>query len=324
MNYRKLGRTGYDVSEIGYGGWGIGGAMWGGADDQESLRALHRAIELGVNFIDTALSYGDGHSEQLVGAVVRERPERIYAATKIPPKNGLWPARPGIPIEEAFPYRYILECAEKSLAHLGMERIDLLQFHVWNPEWDANEEWKRAVEDLKRDGKVAHFGVSVNDYQPESVLETIESGLIDTVQVIYNIFDQRAREKLFPACRRLDIGVIARVPLDEGGLTGKIDESAQFPDGDFRRYYWTAERRRELVRRLRDIEEAAGPGRLPLPELALRFCLAPAEVSAVIPGMRKLHNVEANCAVSGKAPLDDALLKRLEDRQWIRDFYPGR
>src|SRR3989442_2115123 len=175
MKYRKLGRTGFEVSEIGYGAWGIGGSQWLGGSDDESLAALRRAIELGVNFIDTALAYGSGHSEQLVGQVVRQTPHKIYIATKVPPKNQLWPARPGIPIEQVFPEDYILACTEKSLKNLDMESIDLQQLHVWNPEWIASDHWRRAFEKLKKSGKVRAVGVSINDHQPDSALELIDT-----------------------------------------------------------------------------------------------------------------------------------------------------
>src|ERR1700691_3444210 len=234
MKYRRLGRTDFEIGEVGYGAWGIGGTQWLGGTDDESLTALRRAIDLGLNFIDTALAYGAGHSERLVGQVVRDAGRRIYVATKVPPKNQLWPARPGIGIEQVFPYDYILRSTERSLKNLGVETIDLLQLHVWNPEWIARDEWRRAFEELKRSGKVRFVGISINDYQPDSALEIIRTGLIDSVQVIYNIFDQSPARNLFPLTLEHNIGVIARVPLDEGGLSGKIDEKTVFPPGDFR------------------------------------------------------------------------------------------
>ena len=219
MRCRVLGRTGFSVSEVGFGAWGIGGKMWLGACDSESLAALRRAFDLGLNFIDTALAYGDGHSETLVGKAVREHGGKIYVATKVPPKNYLWPARPGIGIDKVFPYDYIVRSTERSLKNLGLETVDLQQLHVWNPEWTDREEWRRAADDLKLAGKVRAFGISINDHEPDSALEVLKTGLIDTVQVIYNIFDQTPEENLFPLCQALNVGVLARVPLDEGGLT---------------------------------------------------------------------------------------------------------
>lgn len=321
MQYRKLGRTNFEISEIGYGAWGIGGTQWLGGTDDESLAALRRAVEMGLNFIDTALAYGAGHSEQLVGRVAREAGRRIYVATKVPPKNQLWPARPGIGIERVFPYDYILRSAERSLKHLGMDTIDLLQLHVWNPAWIARDEWRRALEELKRSGKVRAVGISINDHQPDSALEIIETGLIDTVQVIYNIFDQSAERKLFPLAMARDIGVIARVPLDEGSLTGKIDEHTRFAPGDFRVGYFRGPRKKQVREHveslLRDLAVDAGA----LPEIALRFCLSHPAVSSVIPGMRTLRNAEANCAVSGKGPLPEGTLAVLRRHAWDRNFY---
>jgi aryl-alcohol dehydrogenase-like predicted oxidoreductase len=321
MKYRKLGRTGFEVSEIGYGAWGIGGSQWLGGSDDESLAALRRAIELGVNFIDTALAYGSGHSEQLVGQVVRQTPHKIYIATKVPPKNQLWPARPGIPIEQVFPEDYILACTEKSLKNLDMESIDLQQLHVWNPEWIASDHWRRAFEKLKKSGKVRAVGVSINDHQPDSALELIDTGLIDTVQVIYNIFDQGPERALFPKTLEKNIGVLARVPLDEGALTGNINESTTFPSGDFRNYYFKGDRKRQVVKHVNALLRDLGIDASELPEIALRFCLSHPAVSSVIPGMRSRRNVERNCAVSDKGPLPADMVAVLKRHAWDRNFY---
>ena len=321
MKYRKLGRTNWQVSEIGYGAWGIGGALWQGAKDDESVAALRQAISLGLNFIDTALAYGDGHSEQLVGKVVRDTGHKIYVATKVPPKNQLWPAQPGIGIEEVFPYDYIMKSTETSLKNLGLEAIDLQQLHVWNPEWIGRDEWRRAFEDLKRSGKVKAVGVSINDHQPDSALELIRTGLIDTVQVIYNIFDQSPGRNLFPLCIEKNIGVLARVPLDEGSLTGAITEASTFPPGDFRNDYFQGDRKRQVAERVEAIRRDLGLANGELPAVALRFCLSDPAVSTVIPGMRTRRNVEANMAVSDAGPLHDRTLAQLKQHAWERNFY---
>src|SRR4051794_21473344 len=202
MRYRKLGRTGVEVSEVGYGAWGIGGNQWKGATDDESVQALRRALELGLNFIDTALAYGEGHSERLVGSVVKTAPGRVFVATKVPPKNRIWPAAPGSRIEDVFPYDYIIESTETSLRNLGLDTIDLQQLHVWDPGWIHRDEWKRAFDDLRRAGKVRFLGISINDHQPDTALEIVANGLIDTVQVIYNIFDQSPQRNLFAAVEK--------------------------------------------------------------------------------------------------------------------------
>jgi aryl-alcohol dehydrogenase-like predicted oxidoreductase len=321
MKYRKLGRTQFEISEMGYGAWGIGGTQWLGGNDAEALAALRRAIDLGLNFIDTALAYGEGHSEQLVGQVVRDAGRRIYVATKVPPKNQLWPAQPGIGIEQVFPYDYILRSTERSLKNLGVETIDLQQLHVWNPEWLARDEWRRALEELKRSGKARAVGISINDHQPDSALEVIETGLIDTVQVIYNIFDQSPERKLFPLAMARDIGVIARVPLDEGSLTGKIDEHTRFAPGDFREGYFQGDRKRQVREHVDSLLRDLGVDAASLPEIALRFCLSNPAVSTVIPGMRSLRNAEANCAAPGRGPLPAETLAVLRRHAWDRNFY---
>jgi aryl-alcohol dehydrogenase-like predicted oxidoreductase len=309
------------VSEIGYGAWGIGGTQWGGADDDESLQALHRAIDRGVNFIDTALAYGGGRSERLVGQVVRERSETVYVATKVPPKNGIWPAPAGVPADEAFPADYVRECAERSLANLGLERIDVLQLHVWSDEWADQGSWREAADELRATGAVRAFGVSINDHQPANSLRLIETGAVDTVQVIYNVFDQSPEDELFPACREHGVGVIARVPLDEGGLTGRIGPDTQFPEGDFRDSYFRGDRKRELHERVSAIVEDLGVPMDELPEVALRFVLSEPTVSTVIPGMRSLRNVERNVAVSDGDDLPADWRQKLSAHRWVRDFY---
>ena len=321
MRYRKLGKTGFHVSEIGYGAWGIGGTQWVGGDDQQSLLALRHAIELGLNFVDTALAYGDGHSEQLVGEAVRHSGHKIYVASKVPPKNQLWPARPGISISDVFPYDHIVASTEHSLKNLGLDTIDIQQLHVWNPEWIQRDEWKRAFEDIKRSGKAQAVGVSINDHEPDSAREIIESGLIDTVQVIYNIFDPTPAASLFPAAVKRNVGVIARCPLDEGALTGKIDQFTQFESGDFRAGYFKGDRKKQVSEHVAAIQRDLHIRNGILPEVALRFCLSNPAVSSVIPGMRTLANVESNCGIPGRGPLPDKILAILEKHAWEHNFY---
>jgi aryl-alcohol dehydrogenase-like predicted oxidoreductase len=321
MRYRTLGKTGWQVSEIGYGAWGIGGKQWLGGSDGESTRALRHAIDLGLNFIDTALAYGDGHSEQLVGQAVRESGQPIRISTKIPPRNRLWPARAGIDIEEVFPYQYILDCTEESLRNLGVDSIDLQQLHVWNPEWLHREEWRRGLEAIRTSGKVRAVGISINDHQPSSALDLIRTGLIDTVQVIYNIFDQSPEKELFPLCQERGIGVLARVPLDEGSLTGTITADTRFDKGDFREFYFRGDRRKQVAERVAALaaDLRGVPGTLP--EIALRFCLSHPAVSMVIPGMRRVGNVDSNCASSDLGSLPVEVLTILKRHAWDKNFY---
>jgi aryl-alcohol dehydrogenase-like predicted oxidoreductase len=322
MQYRTLGRTGLPASEIGYGAWGISGSGWIGAQDQESLQALQRAIDLGVNFIDTALAYGEGHSERLIGQVLRNNlDKRIIVATKIPPKNGLWPAPAGVPVEEAFPGPYIQECTEQSLRNLGTQTLDLQQFHVWNDEWVGQGDWLETIQRLKEQGKIRFFGVSINDLQPDNALRLIETGIVDTVQVIYNIFEQSPEDTLFPACHQHNIGVIVRVPLDEGGLTGTVTSASRFDPQDFRSNYFRGKRKQEVYERVQNIVSDLGTTVDELPEIALRYVLSHPVVSTVIPGMRTLRNVERNTAVGDGRGLPPGQVQKLKKHRWVRNFY---
>ncbi len=320
MKYRMLGRTNLEVSEIGFGAWGIGGSMWMGAKDEESVRALERAVECGLNFIDTALAYGGGHSERLIGRVLRRHPGLIVA-TKVPPKNDIWPALPGVPLKQVFPCDYILSSTERSLKNLGVETIDVQQLHVWSPEWLQAEDWRKAAERLKREGKIRFLGISVNDHQPGSVLEVIRTGLIDTIQVIYNIFDQSPEEALLPLCEERNVGVIARVPFDEGSLTGAIRPETRFPRGDWRNDYFRGQRKRQVWERVEKLRPLVQPHCASLADAALRFCLSHPAVSTVIPGMRTARHAEQNCASSDRGPLPPELLQQLKAHRWARNFY---
>ena len=321
MNYRKLGRTGLEVSEVGYGAWGIGKSQWMGAEDDESLRALNRAIDLGLTFIDTALGYGEGHSERLVGRTVRTRDEAVHVATKIPPKNRIWPAPPGLHPDETFPADHVRECTETSLENLGLETIDVQQFHVWQDEWLGEGNWQEAVEDLKREGKIRHFGVSINDHQPANAIKLIESGLVDTVQVIYNVFDQSPEDGLLPACLEHGVGVIVRVPFDEGALTGAIPPETKFDEGDFRNDYFRDDRKRQVQERVRAIVSELGVTEDEIAEIALRYILSHPAVSTVIPGMRSVRNVERNMRVADGEGLPEDQLRLLKNHRWVRNFY---
>ena len=321
MHYRTLGGTGLEVSEIGYGAWGIAGDAWLGAKDEESLKALNRAVDLGLNFIDTALAYGEGHSERLVGKIVKEREETIHVATKVPPKNRIWPAPEGIAPEEVFPGEYVRECTEQSLSNLGLDRIDVQQLHVWHDNWLEQGDWLETVQALKREGKIAYFGVSINDHAPETALGLVRSGNVDTVQVIYNIFDQSPEDELFPAVKEHDVGVLARVPFDEGGLTGAIGPGTEFPAGDFRANYFKGDRKQQVADRVAAIVDDLGIAPDAIAETALRYILSSDAVSTVIPGMRSIRNVERNCAAGDGRGLPREQVERLHAHRWVRDFY---
>lgn len=320
MKYRTLGRTGLQVSEIGYGAWGIGKAMWVGADDDVSIQSLKAARDAGVNFFDTALAYGDGHSEKLLSRAFGDSRE-VIIASKVPPKNGVWPAQKNTPIREVFPKSYVIECLDQTLKNLQREQVDVIQFHVWSDEWATEDEWINAVNQMRSSGKARFIGISINDHEPTNVLRALDTGLIDTVQVIYNIFDQSPQDQLFPYCQKHGIGVIARVPFDEGALTGNVRPETEFPPDDFRNVYFSGERKREVWDRLQKLMADTGMTVEQLPELALRFSLSAPAVSTVIPGMRSPRHVAANCASSDAGPLSPELLHKMLAHRWVRSFY---
>jgi aryl-alcohol dehydrogenase-like predicted oxidoreductase len=317
---RPLGRTGLHVTEIGYGAWGIGADMWKGAQDDESLLALRRYVELGGDFIDTAMGYGDGHSERLVGQVARAYPGTLVA-TKVSPKNGQWPAAPGTTAGQAFPGEYLIRMTEASLERLGLPAIDVQQLHVWNDSWLGQGDWQDAAAQLKRDGKIRHFGISINDHQPDNAVKAVEAGAVETVQVIYNVFDQSPQDRLRDACRANGVGVIVRVALDEGSLTGNITPETTFPEGDWRNGYFGGDRKTELQPRLRAIEAALGISTAQLPETALRFVLSHPAVSTVIVGMRSVRNVERNLALADGVGLPAEQVQKLYGHRWDRNWY---
>ncbi len=301
---------------MGYGMWGLAG--WTGTDQSEMLASLDRSVDLGVNFFDTAWGYGKGLSEQILAELLRRHPsKRLYAATKIPPKNFKWPSKPEYQFEDCFPAEHIVKYTEKSLTNLRVEQIDLQQFHVWEDAWADRDEWKNAIEKLTREGKVARWGISVNRWEPDNVLDTLRTGLIDAVQVIYNIFDQAPEDNLFPLCRTLDIGVIARVPFDEGSLTGTLTKDTVFPPDDWRATYFVPENLQSSVEHA-DALRPLIPTGMTMPDMALRFILANPDVGTIIPGMRKLRHVEANCAASDGVLLTAELMAELKKHRWDR------
>ena len=316
MRNRRFGRTGWQVSEIGYGMWGMGG--WTGSDDEDSLRALDRAFALGCNFFDTAWVYGTGKSETLLGQALRaHRGAPAYVATKIPPKNLKWPGKAEYPVQETYPAAHIREYTEKSLANLGVPAIDLQQFHVWSDAWAADDGWQRAVDDLKREKLVRAIGISVNRWDASNVLGALKTGLIDSVQVVYNIFDQAPEDELLPYCQAHDIAVIARVPFDEGSLTGTLAPESRWAEGDWRNLYFNREHLTATLTRVDRLSPLVPEG-MDLPELALRFILEHPAVSTTIPGMRRPVHVERNLAASDGVRLPPRLGDALKTHRWDR------
>jgi aryl-alcohol dehydrogenase-like predicted oxidoreductase len=316
MQYRRFGRTGWNVSEIGYGMWGMAG--WTGSGDAESLASLQRSVDLGCNFFDTAWAYGDGHSEELLGKVLRANPgKKLYTATKVPPKNRKWPARREYSLDDCYPPAYIEEYVDKSLANLGAKTMDLIQLHTWEDHWLDDERLLPVVEKLRSSGKIRAFGISMNRWEPWNGVRAVRSGAVDAVQVIYNIFDQNPEDELFPACREKDVAVIARVPFDEGSLTGSLTVDSKWPKGDWRNTYFVAENLKATVERVEKLK-AVRRGGISLAEMALRFILNNKDVSTIIPGMRKIANVEANTGASDRGALPGPLHADLRKHRWDR------
>jgi aryl-alcohol dehydrogenase-like predicted oxidoreductase len=320
MKFRKFGRTNVEVSDLSYGLWGMSG--WSGSDDDLSRRSLQASVDLGCNFFDTAWAYGDGKSDGLLGQTLARNPgKRLYSASKIPPMNGRWPATPSYAYRDVFPAEHVLKYARKIRAALGVESIDVLQFHVWDDSWTSEPEFRQTVDELKSSGLIRWFGLSLNRWEPANGIAAIRTGLVDAVQVIYNIFDQSPEDELLPLCRELNIGVIARVPLDEGSLGGKLTADTKFPAGDWRAMYFGPENLPETLVRVDALKKILPPG-MSLPEMALRFILSNPDISTTIIGMRNLNHVKENFACSDLGPLDKSLLVELKKHRWDREPKP--
>jgi len=316
MQQRTFGRTGWSVSEVGYGMWGMG--SWSGSNDDESMDSLERAVDLGCNFFDTAWAYGQGHSERLLGRLLKSRPDvRLYTASKIPPKNMKWPAADDMRLDDTYPPDHIREFTEKSLANVGVDTLDLIQLHTWSDAWADDPRWQKAVASLKAEKLVRAVGISVNRWEPANGVKALRTGLIDAVQVVYNIFDQAPEDELYPVCRELGVAVIARVPFDEGTLTGTLKLDTTWPDGDFRNLYFAGDKLRASVEHAEQLRPDI-PSGMTMPELALRFILANPDVGTIIPGMRKRAHVDANLGVSDGKPLGAAVMQRMRAHRWDR------
>ena len=323
MKHRQFGRLGWQVSEIGYGAWAIGGS-WGPTKDEESIAALNRALDLGVNFIDTAQGYGDGRSERLIGQVLRGRGrDRVYVATKIPPAPGPWPPTPYCRIDQRYPASYLAERVERSLRDLGTDRIDLLQLHTWTRAWNRSPEALETLRKLRDQGKLLAIGISTPEDDQDALVQLMRDGWLDAVQVIYNIFEQQPQAEFFPAAKEHGVGVIVRCPFDESVLAGKLTEQTVFAEGDFRRNYFAGDRLQRAVKRAAAVRDAIAAHEPDMPAAALKFCLKPAAVSTVIPGIRTVAQAEANCGVSDQKPMSDELERKLRAHAWRRFFWYG-
>ncbi|MGH9899011.1 MAG: aldo/keto reductase [Pyrinomonadaceae bacterium] len=316
MRYRRFGRTGWQVSEIGYGMFGMG--SWSDSDDQESLTAMRRAVDLGCNFFDTALAYGNGRSERLLGQLLRDYADKkLYTATKVPPKNLKWPSRREYTLDDCYPPDHIEKCVHRSLENTGIEYYDLVQIHTWEDSWFDDDRFAYKIDDLRSQGLFRAVGISMNRWEPRNGIRAVRSGLIDAVQIIYNIFDQNPEDELFPACDEKDVAVIARVPFDEGTLTGTLTKESKWPEGDWRNIYFCPENLIPSVDRA-DALRLVVPEGSTMPEMALQFILNNRAVSTIIPGMRTQAHVESNIAASDVGPLDQSLFEKLRQHRWDR------
>jgi len=317
MNYRRFGKTNWQVSEIGYGMWGMAG--WTGSDDDESMRSLQRSVELGCNFFDTAWGYGEGHSEHLLGQLIKNNPDKeLYTATKIPPKNFIWPSQREFSLDDCFPPDHIEKYVHSSLENAGLEKFHLMQFHVWEDHFVEDDRWAKKMDELRSQGLFDAIGISINRWEPWNGVKTVRSGLIDAVQVIYNIFDQNPEDELLPACEEMDVAVIARVPFDEGTLTGNITLDSTWPEDDWRSTYFVPENLKSSVAHA-DALRPLVPDNMNMPEMALRFILHEKRISTIIPGMRKMKHLEANMAASDTGLLPDELYAELRQHRWDRE-----
>lgn len=329
MQNRQFGRVGWEVSEIGYGMWGM--ASWTNSDDQQSLESLQLAVDLGCNFFDTAFVYGDGHSEDLLGQVVRSNSDkRLYTATKVPPKNKQWPALAESTLDESYPPDHVEQYVHRSLENSRVESFDLMQFHTWNDDWLRDDRWFYAMDDLRSQGLISAIGISLNRWEPWNGIRAVKTGQIDSVQVIYNIFDQNPEDELFPVCEEMKTAVIARVPFDEGTLTGTLTKESKWPEGDWRNTYFVPENLIPSVERAEKVKavldqwnrEHKGEQEISMPELALRFILSNPIVSSIIPGMRKPSHVKSNIGASDAGPLPNELLDEMKRHRWVRKPAP--
>ena len=326
MKTRPLGNTGYRVSEIGFGAWGIGGEMWRGVDDSEGHKALREAVEQGITFFDTALAYGAGHSERVIGEELKHeiRSGRVTVATKVPPMNRQWPGKSSYKLGDVFPANYIASSTEQSLQNLRMEALHLQQLHVWNDAWLSDPDWEASYQQivrLKEEGKILHWGISINDHAPDTALRILADPLFETAQVIYNIYDRSPEKALFALAKKKPLGIIVRVPFDEGALTGQITAKTVFPAGDWRAQYFAGDRKAEAERRGKALAQVLDEQVATLPELALRFCLSTPEVSTVIAGMRRPAHVRQNAMVSTKGALPAGMLSKLKPHAWDKNWY---
>ncbi|MCG8653913.1 MAG: aldo/keto reductase [Pirellulales bacterium] len=328
MRTRTLSTSGPEVSEIGFGGWAIGG-QWGPQDDDDSRAALHAALDQGINFIDTAAGYGNGHSENLIGQVIGQRNDPIFVATKTPPDTGPWPPSPYCRWQDRYSAAYLRDNVHQRLTALGVERLDLLQLHTWTRAWNDDPQPLLVLRQLREEGKIGLIGISTPEQDQDCVVQLMRDGLVDVVQVIFNLFHQEPAAQLLPVAAETGTGVIARVALDEGALTGKYPANHQFDEGDFRHHYFAGDRMERTAARVADVmsdlKQFGLSDQYSLADAALKFVLARPEISSVIVGMRNEQQARQNARVSDLRDLPASLLEQLRRHNWRRGvWYAGK
>jgi len=322
MKKRKFGNGGPEISEIGFGAWAIGGS-WGEQSDNDSLEALETALDSGVNFIDTAAGYGDGKSERIIGEFLKSRSEQVYVCTKTPPAPGKWPPSPYCKIEERYSEKYLRENVEERLSNLQMESLDVLLLHTWTRAWNDKPEALKTLQKMKAEGLIKQIGISTPEHDQNCVIQLMRDGMVDVLQVIYNIFEQEPAAQLFPVAQETGTGIIVRVAFDEGVLTGKYTGNETFGPDDFRSNYFAGDRLERGVRRTEKIKKEFKESDYSMPELALKFALSHDAVSTVIPGIRNQQQAIMNTAVSALPELSEDVLIRLREHSWNRGFWYG-
>jgi aryl-alcohol dehydrogenase-like predicted oxidoreductase len=331
MKSRPYGKHSFHVSEIGYGAWAIGGS-WGAQSDDESLASLHRAHDHGCTYIDTAAGYGNGRSERLIGQVLRERaaakPDapRVTVATKTPATGpGAWPPSPHCRHEDRYPESYLRSNVAERLQNLGTDKIDILQLHTWTRAWNRDPVPFKILRKMQSEGLIGLVGVSTPEHDQNSVIDLMRGGWVDSVQVIYNLFEQEPAAELLEVAKECGVGVIVRVAFDEGVLTGKFNAETKFAEGDFRAGYFAGDRLTRSVARAEKIRADLEGSGFTMAQAALKFVLAHPAVSTVIPGIRTVNQAELNCAVSELPDLSPELLVKLRRHNWRRAFwYSGK
>ena len=323
MQYRKFGRTDWHVSEIAFGGWQLGGD-WGTVDDEASIRTLLHAFEAGINFVDTAELYGAGHSEEVIGRALREwSGDRIYVATKVQPVVWPSPDDDNPEMRGRYPCWHLRNSVKLALKRLQVERLDLFQLHGWMPDGVTALDWLETLNELRTEGKIEQIGVSIRDYRPAEGVELAQLGLVASEQVVFNLFEQRPAQALFPAGATTDTAFIARVPFDSGSLIGHWTPETydSWEPGSVPHTLFRGDRFAETLRRSNELKAICAPYFPTLAEAAMRYALSSPQVATVIPGMKNPAEVDMNVAYSDGQPFPAELLDMVAAHNWPRNFY---